>query len=140
MDLKKLVLRWNWYKWKVVVVNHVWFLTIGFFITILKSTILQNSIRIWKFTRYVLNKSINLLKSTLHLFFINSEKFKQSPPKSLICYTISKQSVRENKGQRLNNPLQVQAKTLFLHRKPKKNAQFWTCQFKSVHYILCVSQ
>ena len=51
----------------------------------------------------------------IHLFFlINNEKFKQSPRK-------------------LNNPLREQAKTLFLH---ERNAHFWTCQFKSVHYIL----
>ena len=29
-----------------------------------------------------------------------------------------------NKRRKLNNPLQEQAKTLFLHRKPKRNAQF----------------
>ena len=41
-----------------------------------------------------------------------------------------------NKRRKLNNPLRVQAKALFLHMKPKRNAHFWTCQFKSVHYIL----
>ena len=42
----------------------------------------------------------------------------------------------KNKRQKLNNPSQEQAKALFLHRKSKRNADFWTCQFKSVHYIL----
>ena len=35
-----------------------------------------------------------------------------------------------------NLTLREQAKTLFLHRKPKKNAHFWTSQFQSVHYRL----
>ena len=68
-------------------------------------------------------------------FFINNQKFKQSPRKSLICETISKQFAGANKRPKLNNPLQEQAKPLFLHRKPKRNAHFWTCHFKSVHYI-----
>ena len=69
-------------------------------------------------------------------FFINNKKFKQSPRKSLICYTISKQFAAANKRRKLNSPLREQAKTFFLHRKPKRNAHFWTCQFKSVRYIL----
>ena len=66
----------------------------------------------------------------LHLLFINNQKFKQSPQKSIICLTISKQFAK------LNNPPREQAKTVFLHRKPKRNAHFWTFQFKTVHYIL----
>ena len=72
-------------------------------------------------------------QNRLHLFFINNQKFKQSPRKSLICETISKQFAGANKRPKLNNPLQEQAKTLFLHRKPIRNAHFWTCHFKSVH-------
>ena len=37
---------------------------------------------------------------------------------------MSKQFARANKRRKLNNPLRVQAKTLFLHRKPKRNAHF----------------
>ena len=70
------------------------------------------------------------------LFFINNQKFKQSPRKSPICQTISKQSAGANKRRKLNNPLREQAKILFLHREPKRNAHFWTCQFKYVYYIL----
>ena len=75
-------------------------------------------------------------KERYTFFYINNQKFKQSHRKSLICYTISKQFARANKRRKLNNPLREQAKTLFLHRKPERNAHFWTCQFKSVHYIL----
>ena len=74
-----------------------------------------------------------LLLRDLHLFFINTQKFKQSPRKYLICQTISKQFAGANTRRKLNNPLQEQAKTLFLHRKPKRNAHFWTYQFRSVH-------
>ena len=49
---------------------------------------------------------------------------------------MSKQFAGANKRRELNNPLGEQAKTLFLYRKTKRNVQFWTCQFKSVHYIL----
>ena len=52
---------------------------------------------------------------------------------------MAKQFAGANKRQKLNNPLREQAKTLFLHRKPKRNAHFWTCQFKSVHYLLSVA-
>ena len=38
----------------------------------------------------------------LHLFYINNQKFKQSPRKSL---TISKQFAGVNKRRKLNNPL-----------------------------------
>ena len=72
----------------------------------------------------------------IHLFFINNQKFKQSPRKSLICETISKQFAGANKRRKLNNALREQAKTLFLHKKHKRNAHFWTGQFKSGHYIL----
>ena len=72
----------------------------------------------------------------IRLFYINNQKFKQSPRSSLICETISKQLVGANKMRKLNISLREQAKTLFLHRKPKRNAHSWTCQFKSVHYIL----
>ena len=66
--------------------------------------------------------------TTLTIFFlINNQKFKQSPRKSLICLKICKQFAGENKRRKLNNPLRVQAKTLFLHRKSKRNAHFWTC-------------
>ena len=40
---------------------------------------------------------------------------------------MSKQFAGANKRQKLNNPLRVEAKTLFLHRKPKGNAHFQTC-------------
>ena len=69
-------------------------------------------------------------------FFRNNHKLKLSPRKSLICETISKQFARANKRWKLDNPLWEQAKTLLLHRKPKRNAHFWTCQFRGVHYIL----
>ena len=59
-------------------------------------------------------------------------------PKSLICKTISKQFAGANKRRKLNNLLRKQAKTLFLLMKPKRNAPFWTCQLKSVHYFLVV--
>ena len=72
----------------------------------------------------------------LHLFFINKKKIKQSAGKSLICLTISKQFARANKRRKLNSPLREQAKTLFLHGKPNRNAHFWTCHFKNVHCIL----
>ena len=68
-------------------------------------------------------------------FFINNQTFKQSPRKSLVCYTISEQFSRANKRRKLNNPLREQPKTPLLHRKAKRNAHFWTCQFKNVHYI-----
>ena len=35
---------------------------------------------------------------------------------------MSKQFAGASKRRKLNNPLRVQAKTLFLHRKPKRNA------------------
>ena len=78
---------------------------------------------------------------TITTFFIHisSQKFKQSARKSLICQTISKQFAGANKKPKLNNPLREQAKTFFLHGKSKRNAHFWTCQFKNVHYILEVS-
>ena len=38
-------------------------------------------------------------------------------------------------SKKLNNPLGEQAKVLFLHKKPKRNAHFWTCEFKSASYI-----
>ena len=78
----------------------------------------------------------NFKETFYTLFLVNNQRFKQSPRKSLICQTISKQFGGANKRRKLNNPLQEQAKTLFLHRKSKRNAHFWTCQFKSVHYIL----
>ena len=62
-------------------------------------------------------------------FFINNQKFKQSPQN----LKFFKQFAGVNKSRKLNNPLQEQAKTFFLHRKPKRNAHFWTCQFRSVH-------
>ena len=40
--------------------------------------------------------------------------------------------------QKLNNLLREQGKTLFLHRKPKRNAHFWTCQFKSALHAVVV--
>ena len=54
-----------------------------------------------------------LLKNKLivHLFFINNNKFKQLPRKSLICYTIPKQFAVANKRQKLNNALREQAQT-----------------------------
>ena len=61
-----------------------------------------------------------------YTFFIDNQMFKQSPRKF----------GGANKKRKLNNTLRKQAKTLFLHRKPKRNAHFLTCQFKSVHYIL----
>ena len=69
------------------------------------------------------------------LFFINNQKFKQSPRKSLICQTISKQFAGANKRRKLNNPLREQAKILFLHREPKRNAHFWTCQIYVLHTL-----
>ena len=79
---------------------------------------------------------VKIIQRYVHLFCINNKKFKQLPRKSLICETISKQIAGVNKSQKLNNPLGEQAKTLFLHRKPQRNNHFWTCQFKSVHYVL----
>ena len=71
-------------------------------------------------------------------FYINYQKFKQSPQKSLICLTICKQFAGAKKRQKLNNLPGEQAKTLFLHRKPKRNAHFWACQIKSTHkYSRC---
>ena len=75
----------------------------------------------------------------LHFYLQPIKKLKQSPRKSLICETISKQFARANKRQKLSYPLGEQAETFFLHRKPKTNAHFWTYQFKSTHYILQVS-
>ena len=40
--------------------------------------------------------------------------------KYLICYIISKQFAGANKRRKLNNPLRVQAKETFLHRRPKR--------------------
>ena len=77
--------------------------------------------------------------SYVTLFFINNQNFKQSPRKSIICLTISKEFSGVNKRRKLSNPLREQAKTLFLHRKLKRNAHFWTCQFKSVPNICYVS-
>ena len=37
---------------------------------------------------------------------------------------MSEQFAGASKRRKLNNPLRVQAKTLFLHRKPKRNAHF----------------
>ena len=37
---------------------------------------------------------------------------------------MSKQFAGASKRRKLNNPLRVQAKTLFLHRKPKRNVHF----------------
>ena len=59
-----------------------------------------------------------------YIFFKNNQKLKQSPQKSIICYTISKQFAGANKRRKLNNPQRQQAKTVFLHRKPKRNAHF----------------
>ena len=53
-------------------------------------------------------------------FFLNNQKFKQPLRKSLI----SKQLAGANKRRKLNNPLRELAKTLFLQRKPKRNAHF----------------
>ena len=69
-------------------------------------------------------------------FFINNQKFKRSPRKSLIFKQFLNDLPETNKRRTLKNPLLEQAKTLFLLRKPKINSHFWTCQFKSVHYIL----
>ena len=52
---------------------------------------------------------------------MNNQKFKQSPRK------LNEQETKIK---------QTTARTGLLHRKPKRNAHFWTCQFKSVHYIL----
>ena len=73
--------------------------------------------------------------STDTSLFINNQKFKQSPGKSLICQTISKKIAGANKRRKLNHPLREEAKTFFLHSKPKINTHFWTCQFKSVNYV-----
>ena len=64
--------------------------------------------------------------------YINNQKFKRSYRRSLICWTISNQFTGTSKSRKLNNPLWEQTKTSFLHRKPKRNAHFWTCQFKLV--------
>ena len=81
-------------------------------------------------------KIIKKVRLEVHHFFINNQIFKQSPRKSLIFKTISEQFAGANKRGKLNNPLRKQTKTLFLHRKPKRNGHFWTCQFKSVHCML----
>ena len=78
------------------------------------------------FERNSNNNSDLLTVLTTNTFFLNNPKFKQSPLKFLICQTISKQFAGANKRQKLNNPLREQAKTLFLQRKPKRNAHFWT--------------
>ena len=71
------------------------------------------------------------IENTEYTFFKqstqNDQKFKQSPQKSLICYTISKQFAWANKRPKLDNPLRKHAKTLFMHRKTKGNSNFWTC-------------
>ena len=64
------------------------------------------------------------LSCSVHLFFINNQKFKQSSRKSLIFKTISEQFAAASKRRKLNNSQREQAKTLFLHREPKRNAQF----------------
>ena len=64
----------------------------------------------------------------IHLFFINNQTFKQSPRKSLILQTISKQFAGANKRRKLNNPLGERAKILLQHRTPKRKAHFWACQ------------
>ena len=69
-------------------------------------------------------------------FFIKNQKFKRSPRKSLIFKQFLNDLPETSKRRTLKNPLLEQAKTLFLLRKPKINSHFWTCQFKSVHYIL----
>ena len=43
------------------------------------------------------NETRGLLKHNYTFFFINNQKFKQSPQKSLICQTISKQFAGANK-------------------------------------------
>ena len=90
---------------------------------------------------YLMNQ-LTTKKAIYHynfFIYVSNQKFKQSVRKSLIYQTISEQFAGANKRPKLNYPLREQAKTLFLHGKPKRNAHFWTCQFKSVHYILEVS-
>ena len=66
-------------------------------------------------------QTIYTIKISIHLFFYKqSQKFKQSHQKFLICLTISKQFAGASKRRKLNNPLREQSKTLFLLRKPKK--------------------
>ena len=81
-------------------------------------------------------KSLCWFLFQLHLFFfINNQKFEQSPQKSLFVQQFLN-NLRANKRRKLNSPLREQTKTFSRYRKPKRNAQFWTCQFKSVHCML----
>ena len=102
----------------------------------LSSTHSRNSVRVGAVWRHRRIPKISGKNVQVHFFYLNNQKFKKSLRKSLICEAISKQFVRANKRRKLNNPLWEQAKTLFLKRKPTRNALFRTCQFKSVHYIL----
>ena len=65
---------------------------------------------------------------TTPFFFVKNQKFNRAENLQFV-----KQFAAANKRRKLNNPLQELAKTLFQHRKPKRNAHFWTCQFRSVH-------
>ena len=58
-----------------------------------------------KYINLLIYINFHILSRSTSFFFINNQKFKQSPRKPIICYTISKQFAGENKRRKINNRL-----------------------------------